>query len=180
MSRSGTAPATPPEDPTRGPEPWPQKGLTGRAIVVLLVGVVAVVGFGFGLWVAATSGHNLSNGWHVGVTVERSPDGRSWNLTFTAVPSVLSPANTSLTLLSSNGTTLLSARTLSSLTGGYVPLTGSAGTLYLSYDGRTPGMLSPEDTVSIGTTVAGTGTSTTGWVAEFVFGSSIIWLGTLH
>ncbi len=171
----------PPGSSAAGPAPRPPRGMSARTVVVLVVGLVTVAGFAFGLWVAANSGlHSGWNGWHVGVIVARSADGLTWNLTFTMVPSGLTPANTSLTLVSVNGATALPARPLSSLTGGSVSLTDSAGTLYLYYDGRTPGMVGPADSVIIGTTVSGTGASTTGWTVEFGFETSIIWQGALH
>ncbi len=171
----------PPGSSAAGPAPWPPRGMSARTVVVFVVGLVTVAGFAFGLWVAATSGlHSGWNGWHVGVIVARSADGLTWNLTFTTVPSGLTPANTSLSLVSANGATLLAAKPLSSLTGGSVTLTDSAGTLYLHYEGRIPGVVGPADSVSIGTTVSGTGASTTGWTVQFGFGTSIIWQGTLQ
>ncbi len=181
MMSGGAEPIAPRRGTPAGSWPWPPRGMSARTVFILVVGVVTVVGFAFGLWVAANSGLQSGwNGWHVGAIVVRSADGLTWNLTFTMVPSGLTPANVSLTLVSANGVTLLAAKPLSSLAGGSIPLTNSAGTIYLFYDGRTPGVVSPADSVLVGTTVSNTGASTTGWIVQFRFGTSIIWQGTLQ
>ncbi len=181
MMSGGAEPIAPRRGTPAGSWPWPPRGMSARTVFILVVGVVTVVGFAFGLWVAANSGLQSGwNGWHVGAIVVRSADGLTWNLTFTTVPSGLTPVNVSLTLVSANGVTLLAAKPLSSLAGGSIPLTNSAGTIYLFYDGRTPGVVSPADSVLVGTTVSNTGASTTGWIVQFGLGTSIIWQGTLQ
>ncbi len=64
----------------------------------------------------------------LGVSVSLSADGTNWTLTFTSVPTGLSQNQTTLTLISSAGATMLGATTLYQLEGAgvsgveYVPL----------------------------------------------------------
>src|SRR5207244_11659708 len=51
----------------------------------------------------------------IGVSLAVSSDGTNWLLTFTSVPTALSPYNTMLTILSSAGATYLPATPLPSL-----------------------------------------------------------------
>ncbi len=150
------------------PLPPPRTGSSAATVLVLTVGVVAVVGFAYGLWVAANSGRNIGTQHGFGATLRRSPDGMTWNITFTSVPTGLTPSSTSFYMMSADGTALLEGVPLSSLTGGYVPLTGSAGTLYLLYHAQLPSTLVAGDTLLIGTTINGPGTTTSGYSVELV------------
>ncbi len=80
------------------------------AIVVVLAGVFAVV-----LSVRPNTVPTPPASRVIGVNVARSSDGRNWVLTFTSVPTGLTPFNTMLAILTSGGVTALSATPLGSL-----------------------------------------------------------------
>jgi hypothetical protein len=116
----------------------------------------------------------------IGVAVAKSTDGTNWTLTFTVVPSGLSPSSFLLVLLGENETTLLPPTPLSSLSGGVVQLNGSAGWLFVAYHGLVPGYVSAGDVLSIGATFAGTATPTEGCEVQLWVGSTVLYQGTLQ
>src|SRR2546428_13694174 len=69
----------------------------------------------------------------IGVNLARSSDGTNWVLTFTSVPTGLSPFNTMLTVLTAGGATALPATPLSSLYN-----YSSQGALYFQYQPAGP------------------------------------------
>lgn len=180
MGIDGADPSTRPGEPEPSRTFPPPKSPSPATVLVLIVGVVAVAGFGYGLWVAANSGHAGGSEPHFGVLFSRSPDGLTWNLTFTEVPSSDTPTNTYLSLATASAGTLIPATPLASLTGGEVPLTNAPGALFLLYHGQFSGSLSPGDFVSIGTTVSGSGASTNGWTAELTVNGAIFWQHVLQ
>jgi hypothetical protein len=166
--------------PPRGPSP--------ATVVVLVIGILAVTGFGYALWVAATSTPSpqyTGVAPYIGVARSRSADGLTWNLTFTSVPSGLTPSNTFLLLSFPNGAAVLSATPLSALTGGNVTLAGSSGALYLWYHGQIAGFVTGGDALYIGTSISGSGTSTTGLevvlktTQNTVLNGGVVYQGTL-
>ncbi len=116
----------------------------------------------------------------IGVAVNETADGTNWTLTFTSVPAGLTPSATLVTLLGTNGATLLPATALSSLPGGVVQLSGSAGKIFLRYQGVTMGIVYAGDVLSIGTTFAGTTTPTQGCVVQISAGGDTLHSGALQ
>src|SRR5437899_10755955 len=100
------------------PPPSPPSSENLTLIVVVLAIAMAVVLAG--LFVAVFSVWPLSVPTgpaprSIGVNLARSSDGTNWVLTFTSVPTGLSPFNTMLAILTSGGVTALSATPLGSL-----------------------------------------------------------------
>ena len=90
------------------------------AIAVVLVGVFAAVLFARPPSVPTGTAPRV-----IGVSLARSGDGSNWILTFTSVPTGLSPYDTMLTILDTSGATSLSATPL-----GYLNSTAS-GAVYV-------------------------------------------------
>ena len=117
----------------------------------------------------------------IGVTVGKSGDGTNWTLTFANVPTGLVPSTTYLTILTGSGASALSAQALSGYTtGSVVTLSGSVGKVYIAYQGVTAGSISAGDVLRLGTTLAGTTTSTNGYKVQLTTGSTILYAGTLQ
>ncbi len=113
------------------PPPSPPSSENLTLIVVVLAIAMAVVLAG--LFVAVFSVWPLSVPTgpaprSIGVNLARSSDGTNWVLTFTSVPTGLSPFTTMLTVLTGGGATALPATPLSSLYN-----YSSQGALYSQY-----------------------------------------------
>ncbi len=115
----------------------------------------------------------------IGVAVSKSSDGTNWTLTFASVPTGLSPATTYLKLNSASGATLLPSTPLNGL-GGMMSMMGSSGMLYMQYEAGMTNTVSAGDMVRIGTTFAGTGTSTTGCQVQITVTGAILYSGMLQ
>lgn len=114
------------------------------AIAVVLVGVFAAVFAGQPPHVPTGTAPRV-----IGVSLARSGDGTNWILTFTSVPTGLSPDNTMLTILDSGGATSLPATPLSYLN------TSAFGAMYVQ--GRPGGPVAVGDWLLISTTRYPTG-----------------------
>lgn len=112
------------------PAPPSSENLTLIVVVILVVGVVVVLA---AVFAAVLYGRQLSAPTGpgpgprvIGIAEARSSDGTNWILTFTTVPTALSPYNTMLAILTASGATALSASPLAYLNGtagvSYVPV----------------------------------------------------------
>ena len=117
----------------------------------------------------------------IGVSVSRSSDGTNWTLTFSSVPTGLSPSTTLFSLQSGSGSSLISSVALSTYpsAGSVVTMTGGSK-LFVAYQTAVAGSVSAGDVIRLGTTLAGTTTSTTGYQVTLSSGSTILYQGTLQ
>lgn len=149
-------------------------GIVGVVVVGLVLGVYVVYNLARTPTLPPTGGPKA-----IGVAVAKSADGTNWTLTFTSVPTGLSPATTYLTLMSSSGATLLPATSLGTMSG-MMSMSGSSGMLYMQYQGSMMSTVSTGDMVRIGTTISGTGASTAGCQVQISIVGETLYSGTLQ
>ncbi len=114
----------------------------------------------------------------LGVSVARSADGTNWTLTFTSVPTGLTPATTNLLLTSGSGASVISSTPLSTFSGGLVTVTG--GKLYVQYSAAGAASVGAGDILRIATTLSSSTTSTSGYAYQITSGGTILASGTLQ
>ncbi len=106
----------------------------------------------------------------IGVAVTKSPDGSSWIMTFTSVPTGMSQVATMLTLISSSGATMLSSTSLSAFEGA-----GMAGVTYVpATTGSMSGYCNAGDRILASVSMYPSGTQ-----YQIASGGSIVASGTL-
>lgn len=147
-------------------------------VVVLVVGSIVMSALLY-LFVSSTIIPPSQTPKALGIAIGRSADGTNWTLTFTSVPSGLSPATTNLQLVTPGGSLALAASPLASFGGSSVDLAAPLGSVYLQYQPLDPQVVSAGDTLLIATMTT-TGTSTTGFQVTFISQTSILYVGTLQ
>lgn len=183
-------PSAPPSRPVPAPaEPVRRRGIPrhpereGYVVAVTLIAVVMAI-FGTAATLVFVFSPGLRTGCPncprgLGVLVSRTPDQTNWTVLFTSVPSGFTPATTFLSISTSGEMALVTSMALSSLTGGMVTTQNGAGQIYMKYTQTNANILSAGDTVWIGTTFAGTTTSTTGCQLRFIASGTVVYYGTL-
>lgn len=174
-------PARPTSYSAPPPPPRHTGAPVGLIVVIIVVAVVAVsiAAYAIASLMATPTLPPFSGPKAVGVIVTQTPDGTNWTLTFTSVPTGMSPATTYLALMSPSGSTLLPATPLSGMSG-MMSMMGSSDRLYMEYSGGMMSTVSAGDTVHIGTTFAGSMTSTVGCQVQISVTGAILYMGTLQ
>jgi flagellin-like protein len=116
----------------------------------------------------------------IGVYISKSSDGTNHTLTFASVPTGLSTATTYVSIQTTGGLTAIGQTALSTYTAtGTVVTLSSGGKVYIAYSNIKSGTVGAGDILRIGTTLAGTTTSTSGYKVTISTGSTILFTGTL-